>query len=75
MVIFFVGGSAPPRPILLPPGDLEFVSGEDFELRCQVEVSKDATVAMDWSYQSNEVGSKVEFLRHTGRLFFLNEIL
>lgn len=61
---FYVGDNAPPSPILLPPGDLEFVNGEDFELRCQVEVSKDATVTMEWSYQSNEVGSKVKFLTY-----------
>ncbi|XP_056009649.1 vascular endothelial growth factor receptor 1-like isoform X2 [Ostrea edulis] len=57
--IMYKGDNAPPSPILLPPGDLEFVNGEDFELRCQVEVSKDATVTMEWSYQSNERSDRV----------------
>ena len=51
-------GTAKPSPSLLPPGDLEFVKGEDFELRCQVKVPKSTYVSMNWTYKSNEVWSK-----------------
>nr|XP_022322562.1 vascular endothelial growth factor receptor 1-like isoform X2 [Crassostrea virginica] len=73
----YIVGTAKPSPSLLPPGDLEFVKGEDFELRCQVKVPKSTYVSMNWTYKSNEhnVSLPISALMRSDRVRFTKAIL
>ena len=52
------GQTSIPQPALISSSD-SIGKGSTFELQCKVYIDRGGSVFIDWSYSSNEVGSKV----------------